>query len=111
MPLMPGARTLLEHGKLHGPILPVVITGCPRSNFDFVAEQKKRKFKIYFPDIEIVTCLSRDKPLHMKNPGDILIDDFAKNIKRWEKAGGKGIRYYNYKQAMNELMVITENAK
>jgi diphthamide synthase subunit DPH2 len=47
-----------------------------------------------FPHIPLPVTIgpySRDKWKHVKNPGDILIDDRADNIEEWIAAGGIGI--------------------
>ncbi|MBQ9513283.1 MAG: hypothetical protein IJR58_08825 [Lachnospiraceae bacterium] len=39
-------------------------------------------------DIKVNTVLAKEQQLLCQGPEDILIDDFSKNIKRWEDAGG-----------------------
>lgn len=48
----------------------------------------------YFKDITIIPCpkeISKTKMIHTKD--SILIDDYAGNLREWEKAGGIGIRF------------------
>lgn len=100
MPLKHGAQELWEFVK---PYNPTVLTGCPKSDFDRAVEHKKAWWRHHFDHDNVITCLSRDKGMHIKNPGDILVDDMIKNIKRWEKAGGKGVWYKNHHQAVEIL--------
>jgi 5'-nucleotidase len=90
MPLKPGALELWEaviHTK------PTVLTGCPKSDYDRAVTHKLAWWERHFGHTQVITCLSRDKALHMKNPGDWLVDDMVKNCKRWEKAGGNAFVY------------------
>lgn len=90
MPIKPGAQKLWDAVK-H--VNPMVLTGCPKSDYETAAAHKVVRWREDFDHSRVTTCLSRDKALHMEQPGDILVDDFVKNLKRWEKAGGIGILY------------------
>lgn len=100
IPLKAGARELWELAKDHDPTF---LTGCPRTSFDMAAAHKRHWLRQHFGDVPVITCLSRDKASHMKAPGDILVDDFIANVRRWQKAGGRAIWYRNAGQALNEL--------
>lgn len=52
------------------------------------------------PDEIIITD---DKPSHAE--GNVLIDDYGYNIRKWEAAGGFGIKYQADEQHMNEALV------
>jgi hypothetical protein len=88
-----------------------VLTGCPKSNYEYAASQKPLWVAKHFGDVEVITCLSKHKQVHMKNPGDILIDDFVVNIRRWEKAGGIAIKHYNAVDTIKKLTIILDNLK
>jgi hypothetical protein len=89
------------------PFNPIIITGCPKDNFDAAAANKKAWVKNNLGDnIKVITCLSRDKQNFMTGQGDILIDDFMSNIKRWRKAGGYGILYKNCDQAITDFQTV-----
>jgi hypothetical protein len=90
MPLLPGAQELWA---AFSPLKPTILTGCPRSDYDRAAASKRIWWKRHFDHDDVITCLSRDKALHMQAQGDWLIDDMSKNTKRWEKAGGRAYRY------------------
>lgn len=101
MPLMPGAHEFFDAIK-H--VRPTVLTGCPKSDYDRAASAKLAWWKRHFGHEQVITCLSRDKALHMKNPGDWLVDDMSKNTKRWAAAGGQFIRYTgNWQMAIRIL--------
>lgn len=92
------------------PYKPIILTGCPRIGYDLAAEAKRAYYEkhcgpsyreLHGEDLQIITCLSKEKPIHMKAPGDILIDDMVHNLKKWEKAGGKAIYFKTAKQAIH----------
>lgn len=105
MPLMPGARDLVAAAKRIDPDV-CILTGCPRTGYEVAAEQKPIKLGAYFPGVRVITCLSRHKPQYMEKPGDVLVDDFIVNVRRWERAGGTAIHYWNAAQAIHDLNQI-----
>ena len=108
MPIKDGAKKLWEFLK---PYNPIVITGCPKDDYENAAKHKTEWIKKTFGDhVQVITCLAKDKQNHMIAPGDILIDDFKSNIKRWNKAGGRGIWFRNVDQAIAEFKVLVLEA-
>jgi len=102
--LMPDAHKLWK--KLQ-PYHPIVLTGCPKSNFERAAKQKIIWIKRHFgPSVPVIPCLSRDKQNYLKHAGDILIDDRSSNIRRWVKAGGVGIQHHNAATTIEKLQQI-----
>ena len=105
IPVKEGAYELFETAL---PYNPTILTGCPRDGYDVAAAHKplwiaEHFGKKYGVKVPVITCFSRDKPLHMKNPGDILVDDFIANIKKWQKAGGSTVWYQTADQAVRDL--------
>jgi len=82
LPLMRDARVLFDAvSHLH----PIILTGCPIGGW---AEPQKVDWAAeHFPGTAIITCMSREKYLHMR-PGDVLVDDYLKYRDRWTEAGG-----------------------
>ena len=60
-------------------------TGFKRANINLVKREQKQKF-----------ATTNDKP-------NILIDDYIKNIREWEAAGGIGIHHTNVGKTISEL--------
>lgn len=94
------------------PYKPVFLTGCPKIGYDLAVEAKQYYYHHHFgesykafhnEELKVITCLSRDKTLHMINPGDVLIDDMYYNIKKWEKEGGTGVYFKDAVQAIKTL--------
>jgi hypothetical protein len=106
IPLKADARQLWNAIK---PFHPIILTGCPAHNYDESARQKVIWIKRHFGDVEVITCLSRNKPLSMNAPGDILIDDRSGNIKKWIKAGGIGILHTNAASTIAKFQDIIHN--
>jgi hypothetical protein len=60
----------------------VILTGCPEGGWS--EPQKIAWGRIIFPGVKMITCLSKEKCLHMMNPGDVLVDDYLRyKEKRW----------------------------
>ncbi len=102
MPVMEGAHAFWDKIK-H--LNPTVLTGCPKTSYEVAATAKRAWWQRHFNHFDVITCLSRDKGNFVSAPGDILIDDMSKNIKRWEAAGGVGIlhRHYQYDATLAAL--------
>jgi hypothetical protein len=104
MPLMEDAERLWEFVR---PLNPTVLTGCNKSHFDEAAAFKREWWaKPPFNYTNVITCLAKEKPLHMVNKGDWLLDDFVANTKRWEKAGGVGILHADVESTIEKLTAM-----
>ncbi len=71
-----------------------ILSGIPKPRRGIVtaADDKNSWVKRYLPEGVIVHTVSRaDKKTFVHDRNDILIDDYTKNIKEWEEAGGTGI--------------------
>lgn len=80
---------------------PIILTGCPRGNWS--QPQKIAWAAEYFPGVPVITCASREKFLHMLQPGDVLVDDYLRYKDRWEKAGGVFVQHKSAKQSLKQL--------
>ena len=106
MPVKDGAERLWA---ALAPYNQIVITGCPKDNYDAAAAHKVDWVKQHFgQNVRVITCLAKDKQNFMTAPGDILIDDFKSNIKRWIKAGGRGIWFHDADQAIADFKAMVE---
>lgn len=83
----------------------IILTACPKSDYKNVALHKKEWVKKHIcPDVMVLPVMGgKNKALFMHREGDILIDDFGRNIKEWIKLGGVGIRHKSVKQSLTEL--------
>lgn len=86
-----------EIKKLVYPHVPKILTGCPKEEVSKI--QKVTWAKVQFPDIQVITCKSREK-CHYCAKGDVLIDDFLKYKHLWLGAGG---HFIHHTQAMTSL--------
>jgi hypothetical protein len=51
----------------------------------------------YFPDIPVfLGPYSHQKYMHVREPGDVLIDDRRSNCEEWERAGGRAYIYKDW---------------
>lgn len=92
LPVMEGAQAFFETIR-H--LKPIILTACPRTNYAHVARQKRAWVREHLSkDCLILPVLGgHNKPLFMHQPGDILIDDYGKNCRAWEQAGGRAIKH------------------
>lgn len=98
LPLMPDARKLFDAVK-H--LDPIILTGCPLGGW---AERQKHGWAAeHFPGTKMITCMAREKVMHMK-PGDALVDDFVKYRELWEKAGGIFVHHTSADRTIAELV-------
>lgn len=100
MPVKGGADELMDIASPYGVQF---LTGCPVTGYDRAEREKRIKLATHWPDVHVITCRSKHKDLHMQEKGDILVDDFVANIRRWEKAGGVPIYYKRIDQAIRDL--------
>jgi len=100
LPLMHDAMHLMDNVR-H--LNPTILTGCPFG--DWAPPQKIRWAEQHFPGIPMITCMARDKKLHM-SPGDILIDDREKHRATWEEAGGIWITHTSAQTSLEQLWEI-----
>lgn len=96
LPVMKGAKEFLV--KLHALRSYYdrlsILTSCPKSRYEQVAGQKRRWVNQHLGSLFVIPCRdSETKPLFLQQPGDILIDDWGKNCRAWEAAGGVAIKH------------------
>ena len=70
------------------PVEPIILTACPKSNYAHVAQQKREWVREHLStDVIVLPVMGgRHKPLFMHAEGDVLIDDWRKNIEAWKAA-------------------------
>lgn len=87
---------------------PIILTACPRTNYAHAAKQKREWVREHLSEKAMVLPVmgGHNKPLFMHEPGDVLIDDFAKNIDAWDKAGGTGILHSRFETTSSRLAAL-----
>jgi hypothetical protein len=86
----------------------IVCTACPRHNYANVARQKRGWVRQHLShDLPVLPVTGgKNKALFMHAPGDILIDDFERNIKAWEEEGGVGILHTDFETTYEKLLPL-----
>jgi hypothetical protein len=97
LPLMPDARELYD-ALAH--LDPVLLTGCPEGGW--AEPQKIAWVKEHFPEAKMITCMSKDKRMHMQ-PGDVLVDDYLKYRDLWIEAGGIFVHHRSAEESLREM--------
>jgi 5'(3')-deoxyribonucleotidase len=97
---MPDARVLFDAVRQ---LKPTILTGLPAGNW--AAPQKVEWAAEHFPGVPIITCMARDKHLHM-HPGDVLVDDREKHRAEYEAAGVVFVHHKNAEDSLRQLAKI-----
>jgi len=107
MPLCQGAAEFFADIRL---LHPIILTACPRTNYAHVAGQKRRWVQRHLgKDVTVIPVMGgHNKCLFMHAPGDVLIDDYAKNCGPWEKMGGVAILHTSFEDTRAALARMKE---
>ena len=105
LPEMPDARVLYDAAE-H--LKPTILTGLPEGSW--AAPQKVDWAARHFPGVAIITCMARDKHLHM-HPGDVLVDDREKHRAAYEAAGVVFVHHRNAEDSLRQLAGIFSSVK
>ncbi len=97
LPLMPRANELVDLARGYRDRLGwglVFLTAIPHNNdVPWTFHDKFTWAQGHYPDIAVhFGPYSEDKHLHVKQPGDILVDDRLDNCESWTAAGGLAVR-------------------
>lgn len=101
LPLMPDFNILWNFIKYFDPIL---LSGIPKEVPSAAADKRSWVTKYIGPSQPLITCLSKDKSLHIKSPGDILIDDWEKYMHIWTGKGGRWITHTDAQSTIKKLV-------
>lgn len=80
-----------------------ILTGVPHQGCEKAKTEKHVWLKNYYGiETNIICCFSKDKAKYCRS-GDILIDDWPKNIEQWKQAGGIGILHTSVEDTLEQL--------
>jgi 5'-nucleotidase len=84
---------------------PIILTACPKGAYAAAALQKRQWVRQHLGDDVMVLPVMGGgfKPLFMQADGDILIDDYRRNIEQWNHSGGTGILHRNFQRTVEQL--------
>eukprot|EP00746_Dinoflagellata_sp_MGD_P138965 gnl/MRDRNA2_/MRDRNA2_72504_c1_seq1.p1 gnl/MRDRNA2_/MRDRNA2_72504_c1~~gnl/MRDRNA2_/MRDRNA2_72504_c1_seq1.p1 ORF type:complete len:1636 (+),score=316.11 gnl/MRDRNA2_/MRDRNA2_72504_c1_seq1:35-4909(+) len=101
LPWTKDGKMLWQHvQKLNVPV--TILTGIPEGTLgQRSAEEKAAWVKRELGNVELVCCLSREKPQH-SGQGSLLIDDRPQ--KGWEQVGGRQIVHHNVPNTLSALV-------
>ena len=110
LPLCPGAMEFflkIQHRN------PIILTAVLKDDY-FVGAADKRDWvhETLSPELLVLPAYgSSSKHLYLQRPGDVLIDDWDPNIRRWTECGGIGIHHRgDFDSTYNTLMEIVSKA-
>lgn len=97
-PTMPNVINAVKHIIRNYPEVEVFILSAALQDNHSVGEKNEWLDK-YLPEIDmehrIFSTYGENKGKYLKSKGDILLDDYSKNLLEWEANGGKGIKLLN----------------
>ncbi len=82
--------------------VPIVLTGVPAGVPEATAN-KREWVERWMPGVQMVGCRSRDKSLHMKQRGDILVDDWERYQANWVRRGGVWVTHRSAAETLERL--------
>lgn len=84
-----------------------ILTACSDTWYDSVRSQKIEAVERYWPDLKVHTVRKgQHKARYASHPTHVLIDDTHTNINLWRKAGGTGVLYRSFEDAMPNIRRI-----
>lgn len=105
---LPGA---VEFFNDYAHLEPVILTACPEKHYARVAGQKIGWIRKHICEDVMVLPVrgGRNKVLFMQHPGDVLIDDHARNIDQWTLGGGIGVLHRgDFTPARDEIVKLDD---
>lgn len=114
LPPCTGAIGFLLWLTWHGALpQPTILTACPKTNYESAARQKREWVREHLGEHLTVLPVQggRNKPLFMHAPGDVLIDDYRRNVDAWTAEGGVGILHRNFRDTKLELQHLVNKAR
>lgn len=91
---LPGAAKLFNMLRAKYGDKVEILSGVPKPERGIeTAEEDKRRWvrDLLSPEVTVNLVFGAEKSKYCKDKSYILIDDFERNIKRWENSGGTGI--------------------
>jgi 5'-nucleotidase len=87
---------------------PIFLSACPQKNYALIAKQKHEWVRKHLCKDSLILPVrgGANKCLFLQNPGDILIDDFEKNIKPWRAMQGIGILHTDFESTRQQLEAV-----
>lgn len=82
---------------------PIILTGVPHSVEEAADNKRAWVDRVIGKDQPMIACASKDKSLHMRARGDVLIDDWEKYRHVWI---GRGGRWITHTSANNTLLAL-----
>ncbi|ABS14242.1 hypothetical protein I6H96_02585 [Brucella anthropi] len=88
------------------PYNPIILTGVPRSVREAADNKRAWVDRWIGKDQPMIACQSKDKSLHIRKPGDILIDDWEKYRSVWIGRGGRWITHTSAEASLAGLAAL-----
>lgn len=112
LPVLPGFLEAVQEFVDAGYDL-AFLTACPSHDYQGVADQKYEWVHTNVPhDILVLPVIKGvNKVRFLQRPGDVLVDDFEKNVLPWRAAGGNGILHKDWAVSKPVVHAIMQLAR
>ncbi len=104
--LLPGAKEMFDEIYARYKSRCEILTGVPKPERGILtAGQDKTAWtrRLLSPKVKVNIVLRKEKIRRCTGPDAILIDDYAKNIREWQAAGGTAILHTSAENTLNQL--------
>lgn len=92
---------------------PMFLTACPEHDYQGIADQKHAWVhkNVPFDILTLPVIKGKNKARFVQNEGDVLVDDFEKNLGPWENAGGIPILHKSWADSLPRVHQIMRLGK
>lgn len=108
---MPGAKAMFDALRARYGAACEILTGIPkpRRGIAHAAEDKLEWVRrVLSPDVAVNVVLREQKPEFCAGPDCVLLDDSARNVRDWERAGGTGVLFTGAEAAVEALARLSD---
>ena len=103
---LPGAKEMFDAIYAKYKSRCEILTGVPRPERGITTagpDKIEWTHRLLSPKVKVNIVLRKEKKKYCKDPQDILIDDYEKNIREWKEAGGTGILHTSSESTLEQL--------
>jgi hypothetical protein len=88
---------------------PIILTGVPSSVAEAADNKRAWIDRVIGRDQPMIACLSKDKSMHIRSHGDVLIDDWEKYRSLWISRGGRWITHTSAASSLAALAYLLDD--
>ena len=104
--LLPGAKEMFDAIYAKYKSRCEILTGVPRPERGIITagpDKIEWTHRLLSPKVKVNIVLRKEKKYFCKGPEDILIDDYEKNTREWQAAGGTAILHTSAENTLKQM--------